>query len=202
MSTQQKFWILGIISLSIVSVCKYAYAELPTVKLETTHQGEIIFVGSEAIAITANATGPGLTFSWNKEGPGRIEGGTETVHYFPPEDREYLSALVTISVTLNFCAKIKGMHSCRQGTCPTILCKNRGVELTRKKAHFITVTPEYEGYMAIQTPKGAWLKKSPSADLRRLIGQKWFNLSYTPRFLRKNRGVSKVPPPQFCAKIK
>ena len=47
------------------------YAQGPTVKLIVNPNKTDVFVGADPVALTAKATGTGLQFTWELQGPGR-----------------------------------------------------------------------------------------------------------------------------------
>ncbi len=59
-----------------------------------------VSVGSEAVALTAKASGSGLQFEWKLQGPGKIEGSGSAIFYHIPAEIEGESAQAMITVTV------------------------------------------------------------------------------------------------------
>jgi len=91
-----------IISVSILLLMEESYAEI-NVKLVMNPEVTTIKVGSEPIALVANASGSNLTFKWELLGPGEFEGSTTSsaIHYIPPEKITRKSAKATITVKVS-----------------------------------------------------------------------------------------------------
>jgi hypothetical protein len=77
------------------------YAEAPSVRLIANPNKTDIYVGSEPAALTAKASGTGLKFKWELQGPGRIEGTGSAVFYYVPDKIEGESAQALITVTVS-----------------------------------------------------------------------------------------------------
>jgi len=76
------------------------YAAAPTVKLIVNPNKTDVYVGSESVALTAKASGSGLQFKWELQGPGKIEGTGSAVFYNIPDEIEGESARAMITVTV------------------------------------------------------------------------------------------------------
>lgn len=76
------------------------YAQGPTVKLIVNPNKTDVLVGSDPVALTAKATGTGLQFTWELQGPGRIEGAGSAIFYYVPETVDGKSAQAMVTVTV------------------------------------------------------------------------------------------------------
>lgn len=97
-----KFSIAIVLIVShITLVFGTGYAAAPTVKLIVNPNKTDVDLGSEPIALTAKASGSNLTYTWELQGPGKIEGEGSAVFYKLPDtiDGESAQALVTVTVT-------------------------------------------------------------------------------------------------------
>lgn len=91
MKQSQTFFVLFMLMLSLLLVCKPVYAQ--AVKITTYPQTNTIdiFQNGESspkkIAITTETDGTGLTFEWRLNGSGKLEGdlGSPGIAYIPPE---------------------------------------------------------------------------------------------------------------------
>jgi hypothetical protein len=77
------------------------YAAAPTLSLIVNPAQTDVYAGSEAVALTAKASGTGLKFKWELQGPGEIDGTGSAVFYKIPETIEGESerAIITVTVT-------------------------------------------------------------------------------------------------------
>ncbi len=97
------------LKLSIVVVLIAAYmmlllgdgfAAAPAVKLIVNPDTPEVYAGSEPVALTAEASGSGLTFKWELQGPGKIEGEGSEISYIVPKTIKGASAQATIIVAV------------------------------------------------------------------------------------------------------
>lgn len=77
------------------------YAEGPSVRLIVNPNKTDVEVGSDPAALTAKASGSGLTFEWTLQGPGKIEGSGSAIFYHIPDsiDGKSAQAMITVKVT-------------------------------------------------------------------------------------------------------
>ena len=82
-------------------VCGQGYAEGPTVTLIVNPNKTDVYAGADKIALTAKASGSGLQFAWDLQGPGKLEGSGAAVFYQIPESigEKSEQAVVTVTVT-------------------------------------------------------------------------------------------------------
>ena len=74
------------------------YAEALSVSLRANPDVTEVFVGADPIALIAKAAGTGLQFSWELQGPGRIEGSGSAIFYYAPQTIEGQSARAIVTV--------------------------------------------------------------------------------------------------------
>lgn len=97
-----KFSIVVVVIVSYVTLLfGTGYAAPPTVKLIVNPNKTDVYVGSDPVALTAKATGAGVKFKWELQGPGKIEGTGSAIFYNIPDkiEGESAQAIVTITVT-------------------------------------------------------------------------------------------------------
>jgi len=95
------------LSIAVVVIASYimllfgeGYAAAPTVKLVVNPDTTDVYAGSEPVVLTAETSGSGLTFKWELQGPGKIEGKGSEISYIVPETIRGVSAQATITVTV------------------------------------------------------------------------------------------------------
>lgn len=101
------FWKSLKLSIAVILIASYmvllfgeGYAATPTVKLVVDPDTTDVYVGSEPISLTAEASGSGLTFRWELRGPGKLEGTGSAMFYTLPDKIEGESARAIITVTV------------------------------------------------------------------------------------------------------
>ncbi len=99
---------------NILLLFSNVYAQIP-VKLETDIDMQVIDIGGltpQAVTITADATGQGLSFAWDIDGPGKLlKEPTHINRYTPPDSIDGTIAQTTITVTVTNDAGEKGSDS-------------------------------------------------------------------------------------------
>ena len=99
--------------LHVVVFCGQGYAA-PTITLIVEPDETDIYLGSDPIALTVEASGTNLKYEWSLEGPGEIEGEGTSVLYKLPEsiEGESAQAVVTVAVTDEQGEKSTGLFAC------------------------------------------------------------------------------------------
>ena len=98
--TQKYILLLVIIFGSIGLMFRGSWAAALTAQLVVNPNRTEVFAGSNRIALTTKAAGTQLTFKWELQGPGKLEGRGPAVFYLPPETIEKDSELAKITVTV------------------------------------------------------------------------------------------------------
>jgi hypothetical protein len=91
---------VGLIVSYVTLLFGDGYAAALAVKLIINPNQTDVTAGSEPVALTAKATGTGLTYKWELKGPGKIEGAGSAVFYNVPATIEGKSAQAIVTVTV------------------------------------------------------------------------------------------------------
>ncbi len=92
--------VVALIAAYMMLLLGDGFAAAPAVKLIVNPDTPDVYTGSEPVALTAEASGSGLTFKWELQGPGKIEGEGSEISYIAPETLEGASTQATITVSV------------------------------------------------------------------------------------------------------
>lgn len=92
--------VVVVITSYLLVLCGSGSAAAPTVKLVVDPAITHLYVGTESISLTAEATGSEVTFIWELQGPGKIKGKGAEISYIVPETIKGTSTQATIIVTV------------------------------------------------------------------------------------------------------
>ena len=93
--------IMIILSVSVMLIGAAGYAAALNVELTINPDKTEVYTGTAPIILTAQASGSNLTYTWNLDGPGKLEGMGPAVMYIAPLEIEQgiVEAKVTVLVT-------------------------------------------------------------------------------------------------------